>query len=237
VTDNQGLAEFLHLNGLELDEWGQPVIINAIGSLNVEISMDEGPDVANLMQDAYEIIKDDPTIPWNIKLEFMPMPAAMKKSIEQKLQQQAQNQPPDPKIQAAQLKAQTDQQKGQIDIQSMHLKAQSDQQKNAAEVQKANVQAEAEKFNAQQDALARQQDQQRAQAQHVADMRMEVMRVEAEREKLRLQMEQARQQHEFDMAELRAQHATRQAEHAAKRKAAAMQARRKPTQPSTGARV
>jgi hypothetical protein len=221
VTDNQGLAQFIQINGLEMDEWGQPVIINAIGALNVEISMDEGPDVANLMQDAYEIIKDDPTIPWSIKLEFMPMPASVKKSIEQKLQQQAQSQPPDPKIQAAQLKAQSDEKAAQ-------LKFQQDQQKGAAEIQKANVQADAEKFNAQQDALARQQDQQRAQEQHAADMRLELMRIHGEQAKLGMELQQAREQHAFDMAELRAQHATRQAEHAAKRKAAAMQARRKP---------
>lgn len=227
VTDQEG-AQMIQLNGVGEDEWGQPVIINAIGSLNVEISMDEGPDVANITQDAYEIIKDDPTIPWQVKLEFMPLPASMKKTIEQKLAQAAQQQQPDPKIQAAQLKAKTDQQKGQIDIQSAQLKAQTDQQKGTAEVQKANVQAAAEKFNAEQDAMARQQDQQAAREQHANDLRMEVMRVEAEREKIRMQMEQARHQHEFDMAELRAQHQTRQAEHAAKRKAAAQQARRRP---------
>jgi hypothetical protein len=227
VTDQEG-AQMIQLNGVGEDEWGQPVIINAIGALNVEISMDEGPDVANIMQDAYETIKDDPTIPWQIKLEFMPLPASMKKSIEQKLQQQAQSQPPDPKIQAAQLKAQTDQQKGQIDIQTMQMKAQSDQQKGAAEVQKANVQAAAEKFNAEQDAMARQQDQQAAREQHANDLRLEVMRVEAEREKIRLQMEQARREHEFAMAEMQRQHVTKQAEHVAKRKAAAQQAKRRP---------
>jgi hypothetical protein len=228
VTDNEGLAQFIQLNGLELDQWGQPVIINAIGSLNVEIAMDEGPDVANVMQDAYEIIKDDPTIPWQIKLEFMPMPASMKKAIEQKLAQAQQQQAPDPKLQAVQMKAQSDERSAQ-------LKANIDQQKGAAEVQKANVQAQAEQFNAQQDALARTQDQQAAREQHANDLRMEVMRVEAEREKIRQQMDQARQDHEFKMAELRAQHVTRQAEHAAKRKAAAMQARRRPTQ--AGART
>lgn len=228
VTDSQEIQQvFLQLNGQEYDEWGQPVIINAIGSLNVEISLDEGPDVANIMQDAYEIIKDDPTIPWQIKLEFMPLPASMKKAVEQKLQQAQQQQQPDPKIQAAQLKAQTDQQKGQLDIQAAQLKAQVDQQKGAAEVQRANVQAEAEKFNAQQDALARQQDQQAAREQHANDLRMEIMRVEAEREKLRLQMEQARRQHEFDMAELHAQHQTRQVDHAMRRKEVAMRTKQK----------
>lgn len=212
---------FVQINALETDEWGQPMIINAVGSLNVEISMDEGPDELNLMQEAYDVIKDDPTIPFAIKLMFMPISSSLRKQIEQKMAQAAQSQPPDPKLQAVQLKAQSDERAAQ-------LKANIDQQKGAYEVQKANVQAQAEQFNAQQDALARTQDQQAAREQHANDLRMEVMRVEAEREKIRQQMEQTRQDHEFKMAELRAQHITRQAEHAAKRKAAAMQAKARP---------
>ena len=169
--------------------------------------MDEGPDTANLMQDAYEVIKDDPTIPWQIKLEFMPMPASFKASLQQKLAQQSQQ--PDPKMQAEQIKAQVAQQKGQADI------------------QQAQVKADAEKFNAQQDAMARVQDQQAAREQHASDLRIEMMRVEAEREKIRLQMDQARQQHAFDMAELREQHITRKADHEMKRKEIAARPKQK----------
>ena len=204
---NDELVQFLQVNALAMNEWGQPTIQNMVGSIDVDIVMDEGPDTANLMQDAYEVIKDDPTIPWAVKLEFMPMPASFKKSLIDKIQQQSQQ--PDPKVQGEQIKAQVAQQKGQ------------------AEVQKAQVSAEAEKFNAQQDALARQQDQAQAREQHAADMRMEVLRVEAEREKIRMQIEQARQQHIFDMAELREQHITRKADHEMKRKEIAARPKQK----------
>jgi PAS domain len=195
---DQDLMQWIQLNGTGLDEYGRPIIINKLGALNVEISMDEGPDVANLMQDAYEIIKDDPTIPWQIKLEFMPLPASMKKTIEQKLQQAQQQQPPDPKVQAAQLKMQSDQQSAQ-------QKLQQDQQKGQFEVHKAALSAQAEEANAQQDAQSRNQD-----------AALEHQRMLAEQQRIAMEMEQSRQEHAFKMAELGAQHATRQAEHAAK---------------------
>jgi hypothetical protein len=216
--DNE-LAQFLQINALALNQWGQPTIENMVGSIDVDIVMDEGPDTANLMQDAYELIKDDPTIPWSIKLEFMPMPASLKASLQQKLAQQAQQ--PDPKMQAEQLKAQSQQAKTQADIQSQQMKSQSDQQKAALDLQAKHTQAQAEIANAQQDALARQQDAQRAREQHAADMRIEAMRAETERQKLMLEMEQTRQEHAFRMRELQEQHITTMAQHAAKRKEAA----------------
>jgi hypothetical protein len=198
VTDDQNLVQFIQLNGLELDQWGQPMIINAVGALDVDISMDEGPDVANMMQDAYEIIKDDPTIPWQIKLEFMPLPSSMKKAIEQKMQQAAQQQQPDPKVQAVQLKAQSDQQAAQ-------QKLQQDQQKGQFEVHKAALSAQAEEANARQDAMSRNQD-----------AALEQQRMMAERQRIAMEMEQSRQEHAFKMQELAAEHQRRQAEHSSK---------------------
>jgi hypothetical protein len=202
ISDNQNFAQFLQINGIDrdewgqpiLDEWGQPTLINFIGNLNVEITMDEGPDVENLMQDTYNSIKDDPTIPWQIKLEFMPLPSTFKKNIEQKLAQASQ--------------AQTAQQKGQIDIQKAQIDAQAAQQKSQAETAVAHMAAQAEITNAQQDALARQQD---------AQLQRE--KAQAEREQIRMEMAQAAADHAYKMRELAAQHETRQAEHAARRQA------------------
>ena len=202
VTDSQGLAQFIQVNGMGLDQYGQPIIINAIGALNVEIDMDEGPDVANLMQDAYESIKDDPTIPWQIKLEFMPLPSSMKKAIEQKLQQAAQSQQQDPKAQAAQIQAQVAQQKAQADIARANITAQSAQQKGQAEIAKAHLDAQSEEFNARQDAEARLQD---------AQFQRE--RILADRHKLQLEMVRGAQEHQFRMEELSAQHRAGQIKH------------------------
>ena len=48
TTDNQGLAQFIQINGMEYDQYGNPTIINAIGSLNVDMDLDDGPDEASL---------------------------------------------------------------------------------------------------------------------------------------------------------------------------------------------
>lgn len=99
VTDNQGLAQFIQINGMEEDQYGLPTLINAIGNLNVEITMDEGPDEESLMQDVYDQIKNDPTVPFQVKLEFMPISQQKKNQIKQLMQQ-----PPNPlQVQAAQL--------------------------------------------------------------------------------------------------------------------------------------
>lgn len=193
VTDNDGVKQFLGVNQLGLNQWGQPVITNALGSLDVDIILDEGPDAANLLQDAYEMLKDDPTVPWQIKLDLMPMPSSVKKSLQQKMQQAAQEaaQKPDPKVQGEMIKAQTAQQKGQ------------------AEIAKAQVQARAEMMNAQQD-----------QAQAQVDQQMERERNAAEIQRIRLEMERSAQEHQYKMEELAEQRTTMRIQHEQKRKQA-----------------
>lgn len=96
VTDNQGLQQFLQINGMDTDQYGNPVIVNAVGELQVNMTLDDGPDTANLLQDAYETLKQDPTIPWQIKLFFMPIEDSMKKQVMAMMQQ-----PPDPMMEQA----------------------------------------------------------------------------------------------------------------------------------------
>jgi len=58
VTDDQGLAQFIQINGVGIDpRTGMPVIENAIGSLDVDIILDEGPDQITLQQDVYETLQ------------------------------------------------------------------------------------------------------------------------------------------------------------------------------------
>lgn len=57
VTDDEGLADFVEINGLSIDPTtGTPVMVNAIGSLDVDIILDEGPDTVNAQQDVYETL-------------------------------------------------------------------------------------------------------------------------------------------------------------------------------------
>jgi len=58
VTDDEGLAQFVQINGLQMDPMtGQPTMVNAIGSLDVDIILDEAPDSLNMMQDFYETLQ------------------------------------------------------------------------------------------------------------------------------------------------------------------------------------
>jgi hypothetical protein len=99
VSDNQKISQFIQINGMTENEYGEPIIINAVGQLNVEITLDDGPDEADLMQETYDIIKNDPTIPFLVKLEFMPIQESKKDKIRQLIQQ-----PPNPlQVQGAQL--------------------------------------------------------------------------------------------------------------------------------------
>jgi hypothetical protein len=101
VTDSQGLAKFIQVNGMEVDQYGEPIIINAIGALNVEMTMDDGPDEINIMQDAYEVLKQYPpgTIPPQVLIELSPLSSKVKQRVLALMQQ-----PVDPAaVQAKQL--------------------------------------------------------------------------------------------------------------------------------------
>lgn len=54
VTDDQNVANFLGVNRQAMDQLGRPVVVNPIGSLDVDIIIDEGPDYVNAQADLYE---------------------------------------------------------------------------------------------------------------------------------------------------------------------------------------
>jgi hypothetical protein len=87
VTDDDQVANFLQVNGVELDEYGLPVLVNSIGNLDVDVILDEGPDVVNMQADAYDQIAADPSVPFIVKLELMPgLPMSKKQQIKAMLQ-------------------------------------------------------------------------------------------------------------------------------------------------------
>lgn len=58
VTDDQDLAQWIQINGVGIDpQTGQPKVINALGSLDVDIILDEGPDAINAQADLYETLQ------------------------------------------------------------------------------------------------------------------------------------------------------------------------------------
>lgn len=97
VNSDEKLAQFIQLNGLDVDQWGRPTIVNAVGSLDVNIVLDEGPDIISMMQQTYETLKGYPpgAVPPQVLIELDPNLLRSKK--DQILKMLApQKPPPDP---------------------------------------------------------------------------------------------------------------------------------------------
>jgi len=56
VTDDDGMAQFIQINGAGTDQNGFPTTVNALGSLDVDIILDEGADAVNAQADVYETL-------------------------------------------------------------------------------------------------------------------------------------------------------------------------------------
>jgi hypothetical protein len=57
VTDQEGVQQLIAINQLSVDPMsGMPLLINAIGELDVDIVLDEGPDTVTMMEDMYETL-------------------------------------------------------------------------------------------------------------------------------------------------------------------------------------
>jgi hypothetical protein len=96
VTDSEDLAQFIQVNGLEMGPLG-PQMVNALGQLDVDIILDEGPDQVNSMADAYDTLmamsdRGNP-VPPEIIMELSSLPSSVKKRILEKLQQAQQPNP------------------------------------------------------------------------------------------------------------------------------------------------
>ena len=144
VTDDQNVAQFFQINqvfdpktGLpHMDQYGHPMTVNAIGSMDVDFIIDEGPDTINMQADAAATLQAlGPQFAQNfpeIALELSPMETRVKSVMIKKIEAK-QNQPPpvDPKVAAqGQLK--------QMELQADGQKTQAD---NSLEWRKAQLQS------------------------------------------------------------------------------------------------
>ncbi|MDI1265602.1 MAG: hypothetical protein PS018_20335 [bacterium] len=97
VNTNEKLAQFIQLNGVDLDEWGRPTLVNAVGALDVNIVLDEGPDIISMMQETYDTLKgyQPGTFPPQVLIEMNPNLPRSEKDRLLKMMQPPQ-QAPDP---------------------------------------------------------------------------------------------------------------------------------------------
>ncbi len=85
ITDDAGLARFIGVNRLEIGPMGNPVIANALGQLDVDIILDEGPDVTNVMGDVFDILsslaQSKIPVPPQVFVEMSALPKAVKDKV------------------------------------------------------------------------------------------------------------------------------------------------------------
>jgi len=125
---------------------------NAIGELDVDIILDEGPDTITLMQDTYEAISQalpavapmltpgQATAVMRVLIETSPLPADVKKTFREAGEQEGQQ--PDPKMQEAQAKLALQQAEAQAKIAVEREKMQAE---NAHKEKAAMIELEIEK--------------------------------------------------------------------------------------------
>lgn len=101
VTDDDGLAQFIPVNQVQIGPEGAPQIVNALGQLDVDIILDEGPDTTNVMGDVFDTLsslaQNSDAVPAPVLIELSPLPKSTKDKILKML-----TQPPDPAQQQAQ---------------------------------------------------------------------------------------------------------------------------------------
>lgn len=104
VTDNDDMAQYVQINGFQIDPERGPVMVNALGVLDVDIILDEGPDTINMMQDAFDaLVQSGMQVPPDIWLELAPIQSSVKKRLLEKLQQASQQDPMQQQAMMAQL--------------------------------------------------------------------------------------------------------------------------------------
>lgn len=86
VTDDEGIAQAVQVNGVGVDpDTGLPRMINYLGQLDVNFTLDEGPDEVNMMADSYDTLialsSQGAKVPPEILIELAPVQASVKRKL------------------------------------------------------------------------------------------------------------------------------------------------------------
>ena len=171
ITDVQGLPQMVQINGVGVDPMtGFPRLVNALGNLDVNFVLDEGPDEVNIQADAYDTLvaltQQGAKIPPQILIELSPLQGEQKRKLLAILSQ------PDPAAQAAQ----------QVALASEQAKIQETQSKTALNFGKAR---EAQQGGAH-GIVERQMDMAQSAQEHQAKMNEAAIKAAAEQNTARL---------------------------------------------------
>jgi hypothetical protein len=174
VTDDEQVAQFFAVNQLQVDPMtGQPTLSNALGSLDVDIIIDEGPDTINMQADAYDTLsimaQKGQQVPPEVIIELSPLTGSVKKKVNEMIQ--------GAKQQAMQAQGPA----MQIEVQAKQAdtaKTVAETQKIVTETQQLGGQAQAEQQTRMMDLAGKQQDRQFQQTKGVMDLRLKGMDIQ-----------------------------------------------------------
>lgn len=134
VTDDQEVVQFMQINGVELDPWGRPVLVNMLGNIDVEIKIDEGRDSETVMSDIFDLLmglsQNNVPVPPQVIIQASGLPLTEKKKLITMLSQ------PDPAKEAAQSAII---QKTQAEAQKLQAEAGNAQTKGLLNLAKART--------------------------------------------------------------------------------------------------
>ena len=110
VTDDQKMAQFFSINKLSIDpQTMQPTLVNALGALDVDIIIDEGPDEINMQGDAYDTLtamaRSGQPVPPEVLIELSPLTGSVKQRVLGLINQAKQQAATPNPLQAAQAQA------------------------------------------------------------------------------------------------------------------------------------
>lgn len=141
VTDDPEMPGFLPVNQTVMGPNG-PQMQNPLGSLDVDIIIDEGPDSVTQMQDVYQALSNIPGVPPQVIIETANLPHSMKKKILGIMEESAKQ--PNPEVAAKQAEMQLKQQEAQMNAQMRQQEFEQEQQREAAKLQTTREKTAAE---------------------------------------------------------------------------------------------
>lgn len=205
TTDVEGVEQSIQINGVGLDEYGMPRMINSVGQLDVNFTLDEGPDEINMMADAYDTLvaltAQGANIPPQILLELAPLQFSVKKKLLGILAQK------DPMQEQAK----------QVTLQGEAAKVKETESKVQLNLAKAQETAQGGAHGV----VERQMDMQMQREQHQMKQAESVQKIQTEREKgrakmegefMKLQSQRVKSQQDLQMNEMKNAMSLRQSE-------------------------
>src|SRR5262249_42599621 len=92
ATDPQTMqAIFMQINGVTLNEYNVPVLVNYLGNIDVEIKIDEGPDTETIQGDIFDLLmalaQNNVPVPPAAIIEASYLPLSEKKKLQQMVAQ------------------------------------------------------------------------------------------------------------------------------------------------------